>query len=122
MKANPDCSSWRISRQFLNFIVGPLTTAYRDTREVAVVPVIVLDALDECYNHSHVAELLSVILKHSISLPVKFFITGHPEILLKESFDKSWAHAYFIFHEVEKDVVKADIELCIIACLHDGKV
>jgi len=117
VEANPNCKSWRIAKQFLNFIVRPLTAAYRDTREVVVVPVIVLDALDECSDQSLVAELLSVISKHSISLPVKFFITSRPEIMLKGSFDKSWAHSNFILHEVEKEIVKADIELYIKAYL-----
>jgi len=69
-----------------------------------------------------VAELLSGILKHSTSLPVKFFITSRPEIRLKESFDKSWAHSNFILHEVEKEIVKADIELYIKAYLLDGLI
>ena len=120
VEANPNCKAWRISKQFLNFIVRPLTAAYRDTREVVVVPVIILDALDECSDQSLVAELLSVILKHSTSLPVKFFITSRPEIRLKESFDKSWAHSNFILHEVEKEIVRADIELYIKAYLLDG--
>jgi len=119
VETNPNCKSWRIAKQFLNFIVRPLTTAYRDTREVVVVPVIVLDALDECSDQSLVAELLSVILKHSTSLPVKFFITSRPEMRLKESFDKSWAHSNFILHEVEQEIVKADIELYIKAYLLD---
>ena len=68
------------------------------------------------------AELLSVILKHSTSLPVKFFITSHPEIRLKESFSKPWTHSNFILHEVEREIVKADIELYIKRWLnmHDG--
>jgi len=122
VEANPDCSSWRITKQFLNFIVKPFTGAYRDTKEVVVLPVIVIDALDECSDQSLVTELLSVILKHSASLPVKFFITSRPEIRLKESFNKSWAHSNFILHEVEKEIVKADIELYIKACLVDGQI
>jgi hypothetical protein len=120
VEANPDCKSWRISKQFLNFVVRPLTAAHRDTREVVAVPVIVLDALDECSDQSLVVELLSVILKHSASLPVKFCITSRPEVRLKESFNNSWAHSNFILHEVEKEIVKADIELYIKACLLDG--
>jgi len=120
VEANPNCKSWRITKQFLNFIIRPLTAAYRDTRDAVVIPVIVLDALDECSDQSLVAELLSVILKHSTSLPVKFFITSRPEIRLKESFDKSLAHSNFILHEVEKEIVKADIELYIKAYLLDG--
>ena len=122
VEANPDCSSWRIGKQFLNFIVRPLTAAYRDTREVVVVPVVILDALDECSDQSLVAELLSVILKHSTALPVKFFITSRPEVRLKEFFDKSGAHSNFTLHEVEKEVVKADIELYIKVCLLNGQI
>ena len=99
------------------YIVGPLTASYRNTKELVVV----IDALDECSNQSHVAELLPLILKHSTSLSVKFFITSHLEIRLKQSFDKFWAYSKFILHEVEKDVVKADIELYIKACLLDGQ-
>ena len=109
---NPDCKSWRIAKQFQNFIVKPLTAAYRDTSNI-VFPVIVLDALDECSGPPLVAELLSVILKHSKSLPLKFFIASRPEIRLKESFAKPWTHSNFILHEVEKELVKADIELYI---------
>ena len=122
VEANPECSSWRISKQFLNFIVRPLTTAYRDTREVVIVPVVVLDALDECSDQSLVAELLSVILKHSASLPLKFFITSRPDIVLQETFDHPRGHSNFILHEVEKDIVKADIELYIRACLLGGPI
>ncbi|KAF8802560.1 hypothetical protein BYT27DRAFT_7244602 [Phlegmacium glaucopus] len=60
----------------------------RDSREV-IVPVIVLDALDECSDHSLVAELLAVILEHSTSLPVKFLITSRPDIVFKEYLDQS---------------------------------
>ena len=112
LEENPDCKSWRITKQFQNFIVKPLTAAYRDTSE-RVFPVIVLDALDECSDQSLVAELLSVILRHSASLPVKFFVTSRPEIRLKESFSKHRTHDNFILHEVEKEIVKADIELYI---------
>ena len=118
---NPDCKSWRIGKQFQNFIVKPLIAASRDTSKI-VFPVIVLDALDECSDQSLVAELLSVILKNSPSLPVKFFITSRPEIMVKESFAKPWTHSKFILHEVEKELVKADIELYIKGWLnmHDG--
>ncbi|KAF8815108.1 hypothetical protein BYT27DRAFT_7334103 [Phlegmacium glaucopus] len=123
VKTDPstDCISWRISKQFLNFMVRPLT-AYKDSIRGGVVPVIVLDALDECSDQSLVAELLSVISKYSKSLPVKFFITSRPEIVLKETFDHSWDHSNFILHEVEKEIVKADIELYIKACLLGGQV
>ena len=123
VEANPDSSSWRIGNQFLNFIVKPLIALYSgDSGEVLVTPVIVLDALDECSDQFLVAELVSVILKHSTSLPVKFFITSRPEIVLKESFTQSLVHSNFILHEVEKELVKADIEVYIRACLLDGQV
>ena len=117
VEGNPSCSSWRISRQFLNFMVKPLTAAFRDNKDIAAIPVIVLDALDECSDQSLVAELLSVILEHSKVLPVKFFITTRPEVLVKEMFDHPWGHSKFILHEVEKEIVQADIELYVKACL-----
>ena len=116
VKDNPTCSSWRITKQFPNFMVAPLTAACSENR-VVVVPVIVLDALDECSDQSLVAELLYVVLQHSRSLPVKFFIASRPEIVVKESFDHSWDHSNLILHEVGKEVVKADIECYVKACL-----
>ena len=116
VKTNPECSSWRIANQFVNFMVTPLTVACRENR-VVITPVIVLDALDECSDQSLVAELLDVILGHSKSLPVKFFITSRPEVVVKESFDYSWDHSNLILHEVGKEIVKADIELYVKAYL-----
>ncbi|KAF8805569.1 hypothetical protein BYT27DRAFT_7243235 [Phlegmacium glaucopus] len=118
VEANPDCSSWGIRDQFLNFIVKPLTDAYRDTREVVDVPVIVLDALDECSDQSLVAELLFMISEHSKSLPAKFFITSRPGIMLQHP----WDHSNFLLHEIEKEIYQADIELYIKACLLEGQI
>ena len=115
VKNNPECSSWRIAKQFLNFMVTPLTTACREN--IVVVPVIVLDALDECSDQSLVTELLDMILGHSRSLPVKFFITSRPETVVKESFGCSLDHSNLILHEVGKEIVKADIEVYVKACL-----
>ena len=116
VKNNPNCSSWRIAKQFRNFMVTPLIDACRENR-VVVVPVIVLDALDECSDQSLVTELLDVILGHSRSLPVKFFITSRPEIVVKETFSHSWDHSNLILHEVGKEIVKADIKVYVKACL-----
>ena len=116
VKNNPKCPSWGIAKQFVNFVVTPLTVACRENR-VVVVPVIVLDALDECSDQSLVAELLDMILGHSKSLPVKFFIASRPEVAVRESFDHSWDHSNLILHEVGKEIVQADIELYIRACL-----
>ena len=117
VKNNPECSSWRIAKQFVNFVVTPLTVACRENGVVVVVPVIVLDALDECSDQSLVAELLDMILGHSKSLPVKFFITSRPEVVVKESFDYSWDHSNLILHEVGEEIVKGDIELYVKAYL-----
>ena len=116
VKNNPTCSSWRIAKQFQNFMITPLTTACRENG-VVVVPVIVIDALDECSDQSLVTELLEVILGHSKSLPVKFFITSRPEMVVREGFDHSQDHSNLILHEVEKEIVKADIEVYVKACL-----
>ena len=116
VRNNPECSSWRIANQFVNFMVTPLIVACRENR-VVVAPVIILDALDECSDQSLVAELLDVILEHSKSLPLKFFITSRPEIVVKESFDYSRDHSNLILHEAGKEIVKADIKLYVKAYL-----
>ena len=105
--------------QFLNLIVEPTKAASERVRPL----IIVIDALDECADQSDVSDLLTIIRQYSPNLPLKFFITSRPERQIQNVFRREGTSRYskFILHEIEKDIVSADIaiyareELAIIA-------
>ena len=109
-------------KQFLNLIVTPTKAAFEGVPTPRPL-IIVIDALDECTNQSDVSDMLTIIRQYSPILPLKFFITSRPERQIQNVFRQEGASRYskFILHEIEKDIVSADIaiyareELAIIA-------
>ena len=109
--------------QFLNLIVTPTKAASKGVLTTPKPLIIVIDALDECANQNDVRDLLMIIRKYSSTLPLKFFITSRPERQIQNVFRQEGTSKYskFILHDVEKDIVNADIaiyareELAIIA-------
>jgi hypothetical protein len=75
--------------------------------------VVVIDALDECTDQSAVREVLEIIRQYSPNLPLKFFITSRPERQIQNIFRQDGTSRYskFILHEIEEDIVSADIEI-----------
>ena len=108
--------------QFLNLIVTPTKVASEGVSMPRPL-VIVIDALDECADQNDVTDVLAIICQYSPFLPLKFFITSRPERQIQNVFRQEGTSRYskFILHEIEKDIVSADIaiyareELAIIA-------
>ena len=108
--------------QFLNLIVTP-TKAASEGVSTSRPLIIVIDALDECADQNDVRDVLTIICQYSPILPLKFFITSRPERQIQNVFRQKSISRYskFILHEIEKDIVSADIatyareELAIIA-------
>ena len=98
-------------RQFTDLIMEPAKAAFSHSGAKSVV--IVIDALDECINQRAVADMLSIISQYAAGLPLKFFITSRPEQQIRKKFNQSKfePHSRFVLHEVEEDVVDADIEI-----------
>ena len=109
--------------QFLNLIVTPTKAASEGVSTPPRPLIIVIDALDECSNQNDVRDMLTIIRQYSPTLPLKFFITSRPERQIQNVFRQEGTSQYskFILHEIEKDIVSADIaiyareELAIIA-------
>ena len=109
--------------QFLNLIVTPTQAASEDVSTPPRQLIIVIDALDECADQGDVRDVLAIIRQYSPILPLKFFITSRPERHIENVFRREATSRYskFILHEIEKDIVSADIatyakeELVIIA-------
>ena len=98
--------------QFMNLIVTPTKAASKGISTPRPL-IIVIDALDECANQSDVSDVLTIIRKYSPILPLKFFITSRPEREIQNVFRQEGTSRYskFILHEIEKDIVSADIAI-----------
>ncbi|TDL20944.1 hypothetical protein BD410DRAFT_868813 [Rickenella mellea] len=111
LEQDPDLGHKTLKQQMSSLIVAPVKTAFGNVIKKPVV--IVMDALDECANQDAVAEMLLILSQYSSSLPLKFFITSRPEQKIRKGFGrlKTETISKFLLHDVEKDIVRADIEV-----------
>jgi hypothetical protein len=104
----PDVADYTVERQVEFLLEKPL-------HRVSVDPPLVLaiDALDECADAEEVKQLLNKLLSVAKDLPVKFFLTSRPERHIVEHFRYSHSESNRILrlHDIEQDVVAADISL-----------
>ena len=98
--------------QFLNLIVKPTKAASEGVSKPGPL-VIVIDALDECAGKSDAGDVLAIIRRYSPTIPLKFFITSRPERQIQDVLCQEGTSRYseFILHEIEKDIVSADIAI-----------
>jgi hypothetical protein len=110
IRRDPDAGHRSLRRQFSDLIVTPLKLVSID-RTAGLIPIICIDGLDECANQTLVVDMLSIISQYSSTLPVKFFITSRPDQHIRFKFNKQDLALYskFILHDVEADIVNADI-------------
>lgn len=98
--------------QLKNILVNPSRSAFD---ERVFMPVLGLDALDECSDARGVATFLQLLLRSTDDLPFKIFITSRPENQIEVPFSLHEnihpLHATFILHNVEEYLVKSDIWL-----------
>ena len=99
--------------QFLNLIVTPTNAASEDVSTPQRPLIIVIDALDECADQYDVRDVLTIIRQYSPTLPLKFLITSRPDRQIQHVFRRKGTLRYskFILHEIEEDVVSADIAI-----------
>ena len=105
--------------QFLNLIVTP-TKAASEAVSTPRPLVIVIDALDECANQSDIGDHPPIFSRPTAKV---LHHQPSPERQIQSVFRQEGSSRYskFIFHEIEKDIVSADIaiyareELAIIA-------
>ncbi|GAB1524835.1 hypothetical protein RhiTH_007991 [Rhizoctonia solani] len=106
---DPDLGTKDIRTQFERLLVDPLKTIKNDIPSNLVV---VIDALDECDDQRGVEQVLDMLFKHAVQLPIRFFVTSRPEA---EIYTTMTTHAplraAIYLHDIEKSLVSADIEL-----------
>ncbi|KAK7450166.1 hypothetical protein VKT23_013049 [Stygiomarasmius scandens] len=101
--------------KFTKLIRGPISQGMP-----ASYKTVVIDALDECSDLQRVQSLLQTIINFAPKTPLKFFIASRDEDLIRMAFlPKLHTRDIFVLHEVEKDVVRVDIEKYLKKSLSD---
>ncbi|KAJ2923405.1 hypothetical protein H1R20_g13687, partial [Candolleomyces eurysporus] len=96
-----------LNEQYTRLILQPAERTFA-ADELLVLGI---DALDECENKDAVRLFIAAILSQKPTIPLKFFLTSRPEISLRESFGTSTHHGWLRLHDIEANIVKADILL-----------
>ncbi|KAK7450144.1 hypothetical protein VKT23_013027 [Stygiomarasmius scandens] len=100
--------------KFTKLIRGPIGQG------MASYKTVVIDALDECSDLRRVQVLLQAIISFAPNTPLKFFIASRDEDLIRAAFpSKLDTRDIFVLHEVEKDVVRVDIEKFLTKSMSD---
>ncbi|VDB88569.1 unnamed protein product [Peniophora sp. CBMAI 1063] len=75
------------------------------------MPIVVIDALDECSDQSVTRDLLSRLIECVDRLPVKFFLTSRPEPHIQETLESMHPDVGKVvrLHDIEHAVVRSDI-------------
>ncbi|KAG8714714.1 hypothetical protein FRC09_017325 [Ceratobasidium sp. 395] len=110
LEKNPDASARGVMTQFEMLVSEPL----REVKHMLPtgLPVVVIDALDECSDHGDALLLLNAMLRFVEDLPIKFFVTCRPDsaLLIKLSSQGQAPHSLLHLHDIEESLVQADIE------------
>ncbi|KAJ1307045.1 hypothetical protein OPQ81_008024 [Rhizoctonia solani] len=111
LEQNPDIAFQDIPTQFRHLLQEPLQELGQKLPNNLVM---VIDALDECEDAKAVGQLLTVLFKHAATIPVRFFITSRPELLvatlLQNESEKLKICSTSQLHEIERSTVQHDIE------------
>ncbi|KAK7450194.1 hypothetical protein VKT23_013077 [Stygiomarasmius scandens] len=101
--------------KFTRLIRGPISQGMP-----ASYKTVVIDALDECSDLQRVQSLLQTIINFAPKTSLKFFIASRDEDLIRMAFlPKLHTRDIFVLHEVEKDIVRVDIEKYLKKSLSD---
>lgn len=106
----PDIGSKNVAKQVERLLKEPLLRVREAIPDNLIV---VIDALDECEDRHGVKLVLDLLFKFAPILPLKFFVTSRPEpeiyerMIIRNRNSREVIH----LHEIEKSLVKADIEL-----------
>jgi len=116
LREHPDVVDYTIEKQVEFLLEKPLNDIFiKHQRSQMTRPplVLLIDALDECYDAEEVQQLLKRLISVSKDLPVKIFLTSRPERHILTEFESplSDLHRILRLHDIEKDLVEADIRL-----------
>ena len=109
LEKNVDVLSFTRQSQLQKLLTGPLQAI-----KLSEPVIIVIDALDECEVRDAkelLLLLLQMVSQRQIPHALKIFISCRPDRELDIAFRTAQAHQILLLHDVEEDVVQADIEI-----------
>ncbi|KZV76440.1 hypothetical protein PENSPDRAFT_722593, partial [Peniophora sp. CONT] len=111
LHGQPFSVHWNLALQIERLLMRPLSSIERNSS----MRVLVIDALDECFDEAATGDLLLRLVKVTRVLPVKFFLTSRPEPHIRQQLDDLDPPLTVVLrlHDIEQDVVKADISLYV---------
>ncbi|CUA71835.1 putative WD repeat-containing protein all2124 [Nostoc sp, PCC 7120] [Rhizoctonia solani] len=110
LEQDPDVHARVPSVQFKSLISIPLLEAQNTLPSNLAV---VIDALDECENKESTRVMLNILLSNALEHPIKFFVCSRPEPEIREEMMEKIGDSkdsQLVLHELDTDVVRADIE------------
>jgi hypothetical protein len=115
----PDVVDYPIKQQVELLLETPLHRVPVNRQRPPLV--LAIDALDECADAEEVKKLLNKVLSVCKDLPVRFFLTSRPERHIIAHFGTSQPefHRILRLHDIEQDLVEADISLYLTRQLGD---
>lgn len=109
LEAYPAIFTKITKEQFEKLILEPLSEVLRPLETILIV-----DALDECENESHIVMILHLLARFQWidSAKLRIFVTSRLELPARLGFMKiSESHRAFILHDVLSPVIKHDIHV-----------
>ncbi|VDC04276.1 unnamed protein product [Peniophora sp. CBMAI 1063] len=118
LEREPFSRHWNLDIQIERLLHNPFAHVTRSSRSQLVF---VIDALDECSNEGTTRSLLLKLVKVARCIPIKFFLTSRPEPHIRQQLEDldSVLGRVLRLHDIEKDVVEADIRLYLTHGLND---
>ncbi|KAG8724333.1 hypothetical protein FRC09_020066 [Ceratobasidium sp. 395] len=109
LENDPDTCVRGVMTQFEKLISEPMWQV-KDKLPPGL-PIVVVDALDECSEHGDARLFLSVLLRFAQDLPIKFFVTCRPDstALTKLTDRGEMSYSLLHLHDIEQSLVQADI-------------
>ncbi|THU84641.1 hypothetical protein K435DRAFT_971061 [Dendrothele bispora CBS 962.96] len=106
-----------LESQFRKLILNPAKASAFALKQKRLT--IVCDGFDECKGLKQISEILSLLITHSLDLPIKIFISSRPEAEITSKFTSPDYHQKFVLHNVEGHFVRRDIKVFLCNCFQE---
>ncbi|RXW23001.1 hypothetical protein EST38_g2840 [Candolleomyces aberdarensis] len=116
-----DILGMNLGEQFRLLFVDPLKILNAEEQESLSTMTFVVDALDECEDNEAMERFLEILLDNleSHDCPLKFCVTGRPEVHIREKLAESGIVPSIQLHEIDDSLVEDDIYLYLCIMLGD---
>ncbi|KAF5337548.1 hypothetical protein D9758_016665 [Tetrapyrgos nigripes] len=114
LKTEEDSGGTPCESQFQKLILRPARTSRSAFGQMRLV--VVCDGLDESKDLNQISRILSLLIQHTLDLPIKFYISSRPEaeIAIRFTDANSKHHEKFLLHDVAKHFLERDLRIFLV--------